>query len=99
MEDEGVIEEMKEVVKREKERKRNIKDMDGKEKIYSCNLCDEIINKRQISVECTHCKLWIHLKCLKFENIKEARDNKDTYVCAKCVNGNDPHKKIPSITH
>ena len=99
MGDEGVIEEMKEVVKREKERKRNIKDTDGKEKIYNCKLCDEIINKRQSSVECTHCKLWIHLKCSKFENIKEARDNKDTYICAKCVNRNDTPQKKGTTNH
>ena len=99
MGDEGVIEEMKEVVKREKERKRNIKDTEVKEKIYSCKLCDEVIRKRQISVECTHCKLWVHLKCSKFENIKEARDSKDTYVCAKCVKGNGTPQKKDTDRH
>ena len=63
MGDEGVIEEMKEIVKREKDRKIDKKD----EKIDCCRLCDEVINRRHISVECTQCKEWVHLKCSKFE--------------------------------
>ena len=93
MEDEKVMEEMKEVVKREKERKQNFKDAETRDKIYCCSLCEEVINKRQISVECICCKEWVHLKCSKFESLKEARDNKDAYVCAKCVKGHDTKKK------
>ena len=84
MRDEGVMEEMKEVVKREKERKRNIKAGEAKEKIDYCGLCVDVINKRQISVECTQCKEWIHLKCSRFERYKDARENKDSYICANC---------------
>ena len=90
--DDGVLEEIKKVVKREKERKGNSKDGEVKEKIYCCRLCDELINRRQASVECTQCKEWIHLKCSKFETYKEAKENKDNYVCNKCEKGNNVTK-------
>ena len=99
MRDEGVMEELKEVVKREKERKRNIKDGEAKEKIDYCGLCEEIISKRQVSVECTQCKEWIHLKCSGFESYKEARENKDSYICSKCGKGNEATKKNDDDKH
>ena len=43
--------------------------------------------------------MWIHLKCSKFENFKEAREYKDTYVCAKCIKGNDTPQKEDIINH
>ena len=99
MGDEGVMEEMKEVVKREKERKRNIKAGEAKEKIDYCGLCDEVINKRQVSIECTQCKKWIHLKCSIYESYKEARENKDSYMCTKCEKGNKAPKKSENDNH
>ena len=99
MGDEGVMEEMKEVVKREKERKRNNKAGEAKEKIDYCGLCDEVINKRQVSIECTKCKEWIHLKCSKFESYKEARENKDPYICTKCEKGNKTPENNENDNH
>ena len=99
MGDEGVMEEMKEVVKREKERKRNIKAGEAKEKIDYCGLCEDVINKRQVSVECTQCKEWIHLKCSRFESYKEARENKDSYICANCEKGNEAPEKSKNDYH
>ena len=78
---------------REKERKQNVKDAEQKEKIFHCSLCEEIINKRQISVVCTCCNEWVHLKCTKFESFKEAKINKDVYVCDKCVKEHENRKK------
>ena len=93
MKDEKVMEEIKEIVTREKERKLNTKDVVPGEKIYCCCSCEEKIDKRQSSIECMGCKEWVHLKCSNFKSVKEARKNKNTFVCAKCLNGLDDKKK------
>ena len=85
MKDEKVMEEIKEVLKREKERKRKGAESDMNEKIYYCGICNEKIIGSQSCVKCTKCHEWIHMKCSEFENVKEARAKKDIHVCEKCV--------------
>lgn len=93
--DEGVMEEIMEIIKRERECKGI--DKIGETKTYCCGLCSDVINGKQISIGCNECKAWIHLKCSIFNNYKEAKKNEDEYVCTKCKNRNDPSKKeIPN---
>ena len=98
MKDEGVMEEIKEIIKRERESKGIDKVGETKEKTYCCGLCNDVINRKQVSIECTECKTWIHLKCSIFNSFKEARENKDEYVCTNCENRNDTSKKVIQST-
>ena len=80
-------------MKRHKEKIRNIKAKEGKEIIFCCTLCDEIINKGQGSVKCTQCKEWVHLICSKFDNYKDAKANMEKYKCTNCEIETDAAKK------
>ena len=92
MGDNVVLKEIKDIMKRERESKGIDKPGKAKEYVDLCGLCKKVISGRQTSVECTKCKLWIHLKCSKCNNYKEARDNKDRYECINCENRNDTAK-------
>lgn len=36
-------------------------------KTYKCAVCQDPINKSDHSIQCTNCKLWLHLLCADIE--------------------------------
>ena len=54
--------------------------------VWACGVCDEVMQARTPSIACTSCRNWVHLKkCAGLSGL-EAKKNRTTFSCSKCLN-------------
>ena len=76
------------------ERYRFRMNMEDEKVVYFCEICQEIINKKQVSIYCTKCHGWIHRSCTKFTLCKEARKHQYNFKCRNCENEDEAPKIV-----
>ena len=67
---------------------------------YPCGVCDDMIydtgRYASSSIRCTRCRLWVHEKCSRFNDInKMTRDELVGYRCSRCLEKYGPFCKPP----
>ena len=80
MKEKEVMEEVKEIMRRAK----NKKDSEVAVDQNSCELCRIKFKTNNISLKCIRCESWIHLKCTQFRMGAVTDRNKNTFLCKSC---------------